>query len=456
MCRFALLLAAQIAVFACQCAWGPYCSYLGDKTGPVFLGTVLSVTDLPLTDEDKFLSGRKIRIQVDESFGGVPAEARELEVLTGYGHGDCGIEFEPGDRYLVKATTKDDGQLHTGECHGTRTAESAAPEIRVLRRQQAGQQMPVIVGQIRRSQRGFRNPYDWQPGAVLAGTRVRLESAGAPPHQKSSDADGIFEFFDVPVGQYKLTFDTPFGTEPDGLNSLEVSGSVCQLHHLEVLDSASIQGRLLDPAGKIVRNVRVHILPANAQTPLPDDNTYSETPDKSGVFNFTKIPPGRYILLVNPKDEQDPDLPYSRTYYPGVAEMESARVITVHPGEKITNADIHLKETFTPRQLTVHVTWADGTPVTQHEYIQAQAYTNPKALANVHREEKASGIWQLSLIPGEPYQIEAVRECSDAALEGTHAEVLIKSPSVHIAPNDNQTEIHLTLPGTACPTPATK
>ena len=43
---------------------------MGGKEGPVFLGTVLAVTDLPRTEGFLFLSSRRARIHVDESFGG--------------------------------------------------------------------------------------------------------------------------------------------------------------------------------------------------------------------------------------------------------------------------------------------------------------------------------------------------------------------------------------------------
>src|SRR5262249_34992381 len=56
---------------ACSCSWNGGCPGLGNDKGPVFLGTVLEVADLPRTADFVFLASRKARIRVDESFGGL-------------------------------------------------------------------------------------------------------------------------------------------------------------------------------------------------------------------------------------------------------------------------------------------------------------------------------------------------------------------------------------------------
>src|SRR5947199_9263450 len=115
----AMVMSLSSAALSCSCAGSGICPGLGDKGQPLFVGTVLAVTDLPSTSESTFLSSRKARIRVDESFGGIPADVRELDVFTGSGGGDCGIRFQPGEVYLVAATVGDDGLAHAGLCSAT-------------------------------------------------------------------------------------------------------------------------------------------------------------------------------------------------------------------------------------------------------------------------------------------------------------------------------------------------
>src|SRR5580704_3493172 len=88
---------------ACSCVPSGGCPGLGGQAGPVFLGKVLSVTDLPVIGDFAFLSGRRARISVDEPFGGLSPDAREADVYTGLGGGDCGIDFHVGEVYLIDA-----------------------------------------------------------------------------------------------------------------------------------------------------------------------------------------------------------------------------------------------------------------------------------------------------------------------------------------------------------------
>lgn len=57
-------------------------SRLGGEAGPVFLGTVVAVTDLARTDVDTFLTSRRARFQMNESFGGLSSDVREVDVTN--------------------------------------------------------------------------------------------------------------------------------------------------------------------------------------------------------------------------------------------------------------------------------------------------------------------------------------------------------------------------------------
>ena len=107
--------------------------------GPVFSGDG-PLGDGPLrTGNDVFLSSRKARIHLDESFGGLSPDVHELDVLTAVGGGDCGVPFKAGEVYLIDAFVGKDGLAHAGICSSTRRLDAAGVALRILRQRRDGQ-----------------------------------------------------------------------------------------------------------------------------------------------------------------------------------------------------------------------------------------------------------------------------------------------------------------------------
>jgi hypothetical protein len=127
-----------------------------------------------------------------------------------------------------------------------------------------------------------------------------------------------------------------------------------------------------------VPDALVYIVPADRKVVPKRGELYWESQSK-GFFKFDHIPPGDYLILVNPDDIQSPNFPYPRTFYPGVRYRELATVITVREGEQIEEAHIRLVQQFEPRNVTVRVTWADGRLTRNLVFIQAKPVFNSKA-----------------------------------------------------------------------------
>src|SRR5881409_1090518 len=70
---------------------------------------------------------RAVRISLDQIFRGV--EGGEVEVLTGFGGGDCGCGFKQAQQYLVYAYRSDDGQLRTSICTRTKSISEADDDL---------------------------------------------------------------------------------------------------------------------------------------------------------------------------------------------------------------------------------------------------------------------------------------------------------------------------------------
>jgi len=88
----------------------------------VFSGVVLKINEAGY--------GVRVSFKVDAFWkGGLPAE---IVVTTGRGYGDCGYQFEKGQRYLVYAYGSDSASLVTNICQRTAPYAEAAADVMVL------------------------------------------------------------------------------------------------------------------------------------------------------------------------------------------------------------------------------------------------------------------------------------------------------------------------------------
>src|SRR5436190_9903117 len=94
-----------VGAFGCSCMGpGTPCQSYGSASA-VFVGTPISVRtaeQTPGTKPDEIdWTPRTFKFSVEQSFLGV--STTEIEIGTGRGGGDCGVDFRLGSRYLVYA-----------------------------------------------------------------------------------------------------------------------------------------------------------------------------------------------------------------------------------------------------------------------------------------------------------------------------------------------------------------
>jgi hypothetical protein len=452
-----LFLSLSPRAFSCSCVPSGECPGLGGKAFPVFLGTVLSVTDLPRMTDEAFLSSRKARIHVDESFGGLSPDMHEVDVLTGSGGGDCGVSFRPGEKYLVGGSVGSDGLVHAGICGITRRIDAAGVAVQLLKKLRSGQQAPSLAGQITQHDRNFEGPLGMHAPMPIPTVPVRLKADGRV-YETRADVAGLYEFYNLPSGEYEFAPELPPGTTlswfigSDGPEvPFELSAGACLERDIEVFASGSIRGRILDSSNKPLPEAFAYIVPADEKVLPKERQLYWESQDKEGFFKFVHIPPGEYLIVVNPDDSQNPVFPYQRTFYPGVHDRASAKIITVREGEQIKSADIRLEPQFTPRHLTVRVVWSDGRLIRDFVFVQAKGTNNTAAMSDAKQPDLKASIVDLGVLPNEPYEVEAELTCRYADERSEGPGVRLQSNKFYLEPKDQRTEIILTMPTTACP-----
>ncbi len=143
---------------------------------------------------------RRVEFDVIESFSG-PADKRFV-LYSGLGGGDCGVDFKPGQEYLVFAYREHSGRWVAGICGGTRHIRFAAEDVKTLAALKTGQTLPPRV-------------YGWVTGRPLAkqgdhgaergltGAQLRLYSNGYE-RRTVSHKGGRFRFDLVPPGRYRM------------------------------------------------------------------------------------------------------------------------------------------------------------------------------------------------------------------------------------------------------------
>jgi hypothetical protein len=206
---FTLLLIPRLAA-ACACpGGGPACEAVW-QADAVFDGIVTTVTPVAGTRE---VAGRavkvdekRVRLTVRQAWRGAGRDT--IEVVTGATAADCGVDFKPGDRYVVFAQRRPDGQLFVSVCSLTAPFDGRgeiAEYLASLARPSTGGRVFGSVRQVQRSANATRIR-TLDPGLVFT---VRLTGAGKDVEVPV--VAGRFELTGVPPGRYRIDLSVPPG-----------------------------------------------------------------------------------------------------------------------------------------------------------------------------------------------------------------------------------------------------
>lgn len=378
---------------ACTCTRPLPACMAYQETPVVFAGLVKSI-DEQKVEINQFGKMETVRIGltahflVEEPFKGI--NVSEVDVVTGGGGGDCGVNFIVGERYLVYAyksqgdalsssisrtviggnpSTKI-GALSTSICSRTNLLSRAQDEIELLRALIAGKPQTRIFGSVvEYVQRLGTYEYNMDRIGPLEGLIVKAEGPQGK-YDTKTDSQGGFRFIGVAPGKYKVSVTLPEGYGPlfdfdRNVKDVEVSSQGCSAEaDFSAQIDGRISGRVFDDKGQPVNEqLQVSITtPESAGKAVALVESRSAYTDKNGRYEFDGLTPGRYVLGVSIANVPYKTTPFPRTYYPNGKDLSEARIIDLAKGQKLINFDFHLPPRLADYIIEGIALLADGKP----------------------------------------------------------------------------------------------
>jgi Carboxypeptidase regulatory-like domain len=334
----AVMLAAAQPAFACQCvttfSGQPACQARWTHSA-VFVGRVVRIEpssrpiDIGPGMRPFVAQERRVHFVVTEAFSGVTA--REVDITTGVGDGDCGYAFTLDQEYLVYAYKEADGGLGTGTCSPTRKVGDAARDLAFLRSiptnpGRDGRIVGLVLADL--GPDGKQQPF---PGASIT-----VEGQGLV-RVATSGADGAYEIR-VPTGRYRVRaeVDPDRYTAPQQ-NEIELKDTRgCAVADFTVRLNGHLRVRVVSSDGKPVPGLTLKL------EPIENDATGRAAEghtDPDGRLNLDHVAPGRYRLAFYGRPNANPPFVSPPIFLPDLLDALQARVIKVGPSETIDVGD---------------------------------------------------------------------------------------------------------------------
>jgi hypothetical protein len=360
------LLAPPPARASCSRVVQPFRAWF-EQADAIFVGTALDVFETPVAPPPESPPETKLaelgtRFRVEERFKGDLGE--HVTVFADKVWRDCIVEFEVGERYVVFAfrqganrgtgrIEKDasDAALRSNDSSPTRRVAGSGDTLAYLRHRAATGREPSLVGTV-----FDRSPSSIEDGSARDTTRAGVPvvvTGGGRTWTAVSGGDGAFMVDELPEGTYSIRvelpagtrlydrFDhAPFGFPPDEAapDRLEIKANETAATYFTVSDAASVTGRAVTASGAPVTAYGAYLVLASALDdfdPGSGSGTLIGHLNERGAFRFDVVPPGEYVLVVNPGRRLAFDAAGPTFYHPGVTEPEKATRFAVRNGKAL-------------------------------------------------------------------------------------------------------------------------
>jgi carboxypeptidase family protein len=338
----------------CQNYWSAAAVFVGQATD-------ISIISQNSGNGTVRYGGKRVRFSLIEAFRGVTGQT--VEVWTGLGGGDCGYDFKQGDRYFVYAyRNQEDGKLGAGICSRTAPLSNASADLEYARAVARGKTGGIIFGIVVRYTRDTYLDYGEYKG--VEGIPVIVER-NDKRFNLLTDNKGMFQLDGFPAGGYKVWAEPPGNFRKPSAKEVVVTEGGCAAAEFETTSLGAIKGRLIDFEGEPASKVDIKLIPPDTDGNEEKWRTreVSSYTDDRGNYRFDRVPPGKYVIVVNYEGQPSTyDPPYPRAYLPGKSDLAEAMVFSIAEGQEIEAPDFHLLPRLVRRTIEGVVEWPDGRP----------------------------------------------------------------------------------------------
>jgi len=399
----ALIVVPGPGLWGCLCAGGSTPCNAAGSAAAAFTGTVLNIADppapivirgdvptgdrrmaYPLADNSTRPERRlrTIRIRIGDVLSGVEPGRQEIEILTGFGGGDCGYPFQTGAEYVVYAYKNSDGRLETSICSGTRPVAEAGDDVAYFHSMASAPATGVL-----RVQTAYPGVPNIRDAAIIA------EQSGSR-YRSTTNAAGEALFANLPAGDYRIHAESD-GDLPDD-PAIQVHSKGCV--SLTFLRALRLVGRVTTRSGEPAGRIEVQF------RSMRDSQGDGAMTDAQGRYEIRIVRPGQYYLGVSLNHSPSRDTPYPRWFYPGTGDPSLAATIDFSGKPETRTYDFTLPEQQSRRTIDGFVLRRDGQPMPRAVVTVLDGSQN--AVAQAFADLK--GFFSLAVFSGTPYRLHAV------------------------------------------------
>ena len=254
----------------------------------------------------------------------------------------------------------------------------------------------------------------------LRRARVKLHGPGGLQQTVLTDESGSFAFSGLLAGLSSIKAEKSSylpGRFPESKDTLRSDANLFfPVHDRQTVDGTMslfrggvISGRVVDSYGEPVERAAVQVMRVSRTGGRLTVRSGGVTND-AGEFRVSRLEPGNYLLLVQPRRDPDADSPTVQslpTLYPGVLTRDQAAPIAVERGGSVTGLEVALVDGTMGRVTGRLVDSTSARPPTGgFVHVRAVVSGVPDQFETATASAKPDGTFELRLAPGE-YVIEA-------------------------------------------------
>ena len=347
-----IFIASSLNINACSCS-GRYTNPLFQpcaaywQADAVFIGTVENIS---IKDGEATVS-----LGVEKSLRGAVAD-NKVEISTNANTASCGYPFKQSEKYFVYAGRDEgSGKLRVSLCSPTILFQKAGEDIEYLKALEAGETGARIYGSV--SQQTRNGAAEMPKNIPLANIKITLETDKKIVRETATDPNGKYEFRAVLPGSYRIRADFPQNLRelrnPNSSSERYVfvdknNPNRCSPQLFLATSLGSLAGTVSTHNNKDSGQQFVELVPFDENGKLTSSYFMGVWTDRNtGNYFFNPVPPGRYLVAVNPgncpSSASNRNPAYGRAFYPGVTDAGKAEIVTVGESEAKRLGEFHLK-----------------------------------------------------------------------------------------------------------------